>query len=146
MTKGNVFENELLEHIFNNATIPLIGDAAGLLASLGDGDIFVSLHTGDPGEAGDQTTSEIAYTGYARVAVSRAGAAWTVTANSVSPAADIDFVEMSGGAGGTVTFFVVGTDSAGAGKILYSGAVSPTIAVTTGVTPRLTTATAITEE
>ncbi len=146
MTKGNTFENELLEHIFNNAAITLIGDAAGLLASLGDGDIYVSLHTGDPGEAGDQTTSEIAYTGYARVAVSRAGAAWTVTANSVSPAADIDFAEMSGGAGGTVTFFVIGTSTSGAGKLLYSGAVSPTIAVTTGVTPRLTTATAITEE
>jgi hypothetical protein len=98
------------------------------------------------GEAGDQTTNEIAYTGYARVAVSRAGAAWTVTANSVSPASNIDFGEMTGGAGGTVTHFAAGASASGAGKLLYSGTVTPNISVTTGVIPRLTTATAVTED
>jgi hypothetical protein len=146
MSKGNTFENELLEHIFNNADITLIGDAGGLLGSVADGSLYVSLHTSDPGEAGDQTTNEIAYTGYARVAVSRAGAAWTVTANSVSPAANIDFAEMTGGAGGTVTHFAVGASASGAGKLLYSGTVTPNISVTTGVIPRLTTATAVTED
>jgi hypothetical protein len=146
MSKGNTFENELLEHIFNNADITLIGDAGGLLGSVADGSLYVSLHTSDPGEAGDQTTNEIAYTGYARVAVSRAGAAWTVTANSVSPASNIDFGEMTGGAGGTVTHFAAGASASGAGKLLYSGTVTPNISVTTGVIPRLTTATAVTED
>lgn len=146
MSKGNTFENELLEHIFNNADITLIGDAAGLLGSATDGSLYVSLHTSDPGEAGDQTTNEIAYTGYARVGVSRAGAAWTVTANSVSPVSNIDFGEMTGGAGGTVTHFAVGASSSGAGKLLYSGTVTPNISVTTGVIPRLTTASAVTED
>ncbi|MHA2062839.1 MAG: phage tail fiber protein [Candidatus Thorarchaeota archaeon] len=145
MSKGDTFENEMLECIFNNADIPLIGDATGIRQSVANGDIWVSLHTGDPGEAGDQTTSEIGYTSYARVAVDRDGAAWTVTANSVSPASAITFPAGTGGSG-TATHFAVGAASTGSGKLLYSGTVTPNIVCGDGVTPELTTATAITED
>lgn len=143
MSKGNTFENDLLKLIFNGTAIADIADndATSPLTNL-----FVSLHTADPGEAGDQTTSEISYTGYARVAVARSGVGFTVTGNSVSPAANIDFGNMTAGAGGTVTHFAIGTVVSGAGKILYSGTVTPNLSVTTGSTPRLTTATAITED
>lgn len=146
MSKGNTYENELLEHILNNAAIPNIGDAAGLPASATAGNLHLSLHTADPGEAGDQTTNEISYTGYARVAIARDGTGWTVTGNSAALAADKTFGEMTGGAGGTATHFVVGTDASGVGKLLYSGTISPNISVTTGVVPELTTGTAITED
>jgi hypothetical protein len=105
----------------------------------------VSLHTGDPGEAGNQTTSETAYTSYARVAVARSGSGFTVTGNSVSPAANVDFPECTGSTS-TITHFGIGTASSGAGVLLYKGAVSPSISVSTGVTPRLTTASAVTED
>lgn len=143
MSKGNTFENDLLKLIFNGTAIADIADndATSPLTSL-----YVSLHTADPGEAGDQTTSEISYTGYARVAVARSGVGFTVTGNSVSPAANVDFGNMTAGAGGTVTHFAIGTVVSGAGKILYSGTVTPNLSVTTGSTPRLTTATAITED
>lgn len=143
MSKGNTFENDLLKLIFTATAIANIADnaASSPLTSL-----YVSLHTADPGEAGDQTTNEISYTSYARVAVARSGSGFTVTNNSVSPAANVDFGAMTAGAGGTVTHFAIGTASSGAGKLLYSGTVSPNIAVSNGVTPRLTTATAITEE
>lgn len=144
MSKSNTFENELLEHIFNNASIALIGDAAGLLGSAVSGDLYVSLHTSDPGEDGDQETNECSYTGYARVAVSRDGTGWTVTAHSVSPASDITFPAATAGAE-TATHFAVGTSSSGAGKILYSGTINPNLAISAGVTPILDTDTAITE-
>lgn len=146
MSKTNTFENELLLLVFNNTDIALIGDAAGLQNSAAAGSLYVSLHTADPAEAGAQNTSEISYTGYARVAVARSGAGWTVTGNSVSPAAAITFGAMTAGAGGTVTHFGVGTDVSGAGKLLYKGTVTPNIVVSNGVTPQLTTATAITED
>jgi hypothetical protein len=146
MSKSNTFENDLLLLVFNNTGASLIGDATGLRGSTTAGSIYVSLHTADPGEAGTQSTSEIAYTGYARVAVARSGAGWVVTANSVSPAAAITFGQMTAGAGGTVTHFVAGTDASGTGKLLYSGTVTPNIVVSNGVTPQLTTATAITED
>lgn len=142
MSKGNTFENDLLRLIFNAVAIANIADnaASSPLTSL-----YVSLHTADPGEAGDQTTSETSYTSYARVAVARTSGGWTVTANSVSPAANIDFPASTGGTG-TITWFGVGTAASGAGKLLYRGAISPTIAIANGVIPRLTTATAITED
>lgn len=142
MSKANAFENDLLKLIFTATAIANIADnaAASPLTNL-----YVSLHTSDPGEAGDQTTNEVAYTSYARVAVARSGSGFTVTGNSVSPAAAIDFPAGTGGSG-TATHFGIGTAASGAGKLLYSGTVTPNIVCGNGITPRLTTASAITED
>lgn len=142
MSKGNTYENDLLKLIFNATAIANIADNAGTSPLT---NLYVSLHTADPGEAGDQTTNEIAYTSYARVAVARSGSGWTVSGNSVSPAATISFPAGTGGAG-TATHFGVGTASSGAGKLLYSGTVTPNIVCGSGVTPELTAATAVTED
>ncbi len=143
MSMSNTLENGLLEHILNNADVANIGDATGLRGSTSAGSLYVGLHTGDPGEAGSQTTNEISYTGYARVAVSRAGSGWTVTANSASPAANIDFGEMTGGTGGTVTHISIGTDASGTGTLLLSGTTDPDPVVASGVTPRIKTTSTI---
>jgi hypothetical protein len=142
VSKGNTFENDLLKLIFNATAIADIADndATSPLTNL-----QVGLQTGDPGEGGDQTTSETTYTSYARVAVARTTGGWTVTANRVSPVANIDFPAGTGGSG-TVTHGIIGTATSGAGKILYSGTVTPNIVVGNGVTPRLTTASAVTED
>ena len=145
MSKGNTFENELLAHIFQNADIALIGDATGLRGSTVAGSLYVALHTGDPGEGGSQNTTECAYGSYARVAVARSALGWGVTGASASPAANIDFPAAASGTE-TATHFSIGTASSGAGKILYKGAISPNISIVTGVLPRLTTATTITED
>jgi hypothetical protein len=142
MSKGNTFENDLLKLIFNATAIANMADNAGSSPLT---NLYVSLHTGDPGEAGSQTTNEATYTGYARVAVARTSGGWTVTNNSVSPAAAIEFPACTAGSN-TVTHFAVGTAVSGAGKLLYSGTVTPNIAVANGVTPRLTTSSAITED
>lgn len=142
MSKGNTFENDFLRLIFNATAIANIADnaASSPLTSL-----YVSLHTADPGEAGDQTTSEVAYTSYARVAVARTSGGWTVTGNSVSPTATISFPTGTGGSG-TATHFAVGTAASGAGKLLYKGTLNPTVVCGSGVTPQMTTASAITED
>lgn len=145
MSKSNANENSLLLLIFNNTGFALVGDATGLRGSTTAGSLYFSLHTADPGEAGDQTTNEITYTSYARVAVARSGAGFVVTANSVSPAATVSFPAGTGGSG-TATHFGVGTASSGAGVLLYSGTITPNIVTGNGITPQLTTATAITED
>ena len=142
MSKGNTFENDLLKLIFNATAIANLADNA---ASAPITNIYVSLHTGDPGEAGNQTTSACAYTSYARVAVARTSGGWTVTSNSVSPVANISLPAATGGSE-TATHFAVGTDSSGTGKVLYKGAISPNIVISSGVTPILTTASTITED
>lgn len=142
MSKGNTFENDVLKLIFNATAIANIADNA---ASSPLTNLSVALHTADPGEAGDQTTSEANYTSYARVSVARNSGGWTVTNNSVSPASNIDFPACTGGTN-TITHFSVGPTGGGATKILYSGTVTANISVSSGVTPRLTTASTITED
>lgn len=139
--KGTTFSNDLLKLIFNATAIANIADNA---ASAPLTNLYASLHTADPAAGGSQTTSEIAYTSYARVAVARTTGGFTVTSNSVSPAATIAFPAGTGGTG-TATYGMIGTASSGAGKQLYRGTVSPNIACGNGVTPQLTTASAITE-
>lgn len=146
MSKGNTFENDFLLLVFNNTDAANIGDATGLRGSTTAGSLYVSLHTADPGEAGDQTTNETAYTGYARVAVARSGAGWTVTNNSVSPAANIDFGECTASPGAALTHFGVGTASSGTGKLLYKGTLTPNITTAVGVIPRVKTTSTITED
>lgn len=132
MSKGNNFENDLLALIFNATAIANIADnaASSPLTSL-----YVSLHTGDPGEAGNQTTSEAAYTSYARVAVARSGSGWTVSGNAVSNAALVQFPQCTGGSE-TLTHFAVGTAASSTGKVLYKGALSASLAVSSGIQPQ----------
>jgi|SRR6185369_491923 len=142
MSKGDTFENDLLKLIFNATAIANIADNA---ASSPLTNIEVALHTADPGETGNQTTSEATYTSYARVAVARTSGGWTVTAASVSPVATIAFPACTGGSN-TITHFSVGTAHTGTGKLLYSGTVTPNMSVSTGVTPQLATTSTITED
>ncbi|MDP2621468.1 MAG: hypothetical protein Q8P46_15075 [Hyphomicrobiales bacterium] len=139
MSAANQFENDILDLVFAAAT------KAGLFQDATDGIsvLWTSLHDANPDEAGTQETNEATYGGYARVSVARSTAGFVVTNNSVSPAAAISFPEATGGST-TVTHFGLGTASSGAGQLLVYGTVSPNIAVSTSVTPRLTTATAVT--
>jgi len=145
MSKSNAFENALLLLLLNNTNIANIGDATGLRGSTVAGSLFLSLHTADPGEAGDQSTSEVTYTGYGRATVARSAAGWTVVANSATLTSIISFAAGTGG-GGTATHFGLGTAASGAGVLLYKGAVTPNIVTGNGATPQLTTATTITED
>lgn len=139
--KGGTFNNDLLKLIFNGTAIADIAenDTSSPLTNL-----YVSLHTGTLDSSSNQTTSEAAYTDYARVAVSRDSGGWTVSTNTVVPAATISFPAASGGSE-TETYFGVGTASSGTGKLLYWGPISPNIVVSASVTPQLTTGTTITE-
>lgn len=142
MSKGNTYENDLLLMLLNGTAIANVCDNAATAPLT---NLSVALHTADPGEAGTQSTSEIAYTSYARVSVARTSGGWTVTGNSVSPAANISFPAGTGGSG-TATHFSVGPTGGGATKIFYSGTITPNIVCGSGITPVLTSASAITED
>lgn len=138
MSKSNSLEDGLLKLIFTNTTLALIGDATGLVGSTSAGSLYLSLHTADPGEAGDQTTSEATYGSYARVAVARTSGGWTVSGTAptqVVNAALVSFPQCTSGSN-TVTYFGIGTASSGAGKLLYSGALTSSLAVSTNITPQ----------
>jgi hypothetical protein len=103
LSATDAFETSWLTLLFNNTDITNIGDAAGLVGSAGAGSTQLALATVAYID-GDTllTADEVAYTGYARPTQARSGSGWTVSGNSASNAALIQFGEMSAGGPDTV--------------------------------------------
>jgi len=149
MSKSDTLEYDILRVIFNG-----IPSTMGITATAGSTDLWVGLHTADPGDAAS-TANEGGYAQYTRTAVDRSSAAagWAVTsasgagAASVSPVGNIDFPQETATTTGTFTYGSVWTSSdIGSSGCLYNGTISPTINFALNVTPRLTTGSSITED
>ena len=134
MSFSNQFEADILGLIFNATAIAGLADNA---SSSPLTNLYVSLHTADLGEGGNQSTNEVNYIGYSRVAVQRTGAGWTLAGQTISPTAVIEFGEMTAGTAGTAVYASVGTAASGAGKVIIRGALSPTIPFQVGTVPRI---------
>lgn len=132
MPKGLTYDNDFLKLTFNGTAIANIADNA---ASSPLTNLYIALHTADPTSSGNQTSSEATYTNYARVAVARTSGGWTVSSNSVSNTALIQFAQC-GVTGNTITYVSIGTDPSGTGKILYVGALTASLAVSSGIIPQ----------
>lgn len=121
MSKGNTTENDIVKFLFNNIAMPAYGS-----------NLYLSLHTADPGEGGDQTTNETSYTGgsgnYARVAVSRDAGGWSVSGNQSSNTSLIQFAKSNTGPV-TITHLGIGTLASGAGQLLASGALAEPLVI-----------------
>jgi hypothetical protein len=126
MSKGNITENDLVKFMFNAVAMPSYG-----------ANLYLSLHTADPGEAGDQTTNEATYTSYARIAVARDNTGFTVSGNQSVNAALLQFPQCTGGTN-TITHIAIGTAASGAGQILYSGALGAPLNVSNLIQPQFT--------
>lgn len=141
--KGTTFDNDLLKLILNAVGIAGIADNA---ASSPLTNLYMSLHTADPGGGGSQNTAESAYPGYARQSVPRSLTGFTVSGATATLTSAVIFPACSTwGSSETETYAVVGTAATGPGKILYRGPITPSLTVSTGVSPQLTTGTALTE-
>lgn len=133
MSKSDYHENAYLKLVFNGTPIVGIADNAAVSPVT---QLKVALHTADPGESGLQSTSELAYTGYARAITARDATGWLVSGSNAYPVDPVEFPEKTGGAGGVAAYASVGdgiTDN-----ILWSGPITPNLNCTVdGVVPRL---------
>jgi hypothetical protein len=139
MSLSNTAEAALLDLLFLNTDFANIGDAAGLQNSATAGSFYIGLHSADPGEAGDQTTNEVAYTSYARVAVARTSGGWTRTVSTIANTALVQFPQCTGSTA-TATYFSIGTASSGAGVLLLKGALSASLGISNGIQPQFAAA------
>jgi len=121
--------------IFQNTNFGGLGDATGLRGSTTVGSIYLSLHSADPGAGGNQSTNEISYTGYARLAVARTNVQWSESSGVVTNLLELDFGLCTVGSA-NVTHVGIGTDPSGSGKLMFSGAVSTPRSISAGVEPR----------
>lgn len=128
---GSDFRTDLAALIFAAVPIANVADDA---ASSPITSIEVALHTADP-TSGNQTTSEAGYTSYARVAVARETSSYTGSGGLVSNDAAITFPTSTGGSS-TCSHVSLGTAHTSTGKIIVAGALTSSVSVTTGVTPR----------
>lgn len=120
MSKTLNFENRLLSLVFLNQAVTGIGDSSGLQGSAVSGVLYLSLHTADPSESGQQNTYETTYGGYQRTSITRATSSWTLASGSISNAQTITLAQCTSGEQ-TLTHFGLGTSPSGSGFLLYSG-------------------------
>ena len=100
--------------------------------------LYVSLHTANPGAGGAQNTSEAAYTGYARVAVARTTGGWTISGETITNAATITFGASTSGPE-VETYVGIGTAQSllDAGVLLWFGQLTASLTVNNGITPSI---------
>ena len=139
MAKSTSTCNNLLKLIFNAVAWAGIADNA---ATSPQTNLYLSLHTADPGIGNSQQTNEAAYTNYARVPVVRTTSGFTVATNTAVNAALVQFAQC-GASGATLTHVAIGTAPTGAGTVLYAGPLNSSLAEASGIQPQFN-ATALT--
>jgi hypothetical protein len=133
MPKATTTCNNILALVFNATAWANVADNA---AASPFTNLYIALHTADPGVGGSPLTSEATYGAYARKAVARTTGGWTVpSGGSLSNAALAQFVECTSGSN-TITHVSICTTASGAGVVLYAGALAASRAVSAGIQPQ----------
>ena len=125
--KGSIFANDVLAYFFQQ-TAPTYASNANF---------YMALHTADPNLSSPsyQGTSEATYTGYARIAIPRSSAGFTIVNNLISNTAIVLFATCTGG-NNTITNWSWGVSSSSStGEIIYTGFLAVPIIVTAGIQP-----------
>lgn len=133
MPKSTLTCNSILALIFNATAWADIAenDSSTPLTNL-----YLSLHTADPGVGNSQLTNEAAYTNYARIAIARTTGGWDVPSGGATANAALAQFAQCGVTGATLTHVAIGTAASGAGTVLYAGALSSSLAVANGIQPQ----------
>ena len=124
MSFSNTAETAVLNYVFVGTNVSWDANT----------DLWIALHTADPGEAGSAVTNEATYGSYARVTLTRASD-FTVSGNQVSNANLEQFATCSSGSE-TITHASIVTSTSGAGTIIASAALTSSIPVSTGIQPQ----------
>ena len=133
MPKSTSASNSILALIFNATTWNLIAENDTTSPAT---NLYLSLHTADPGVGGSQTTNETAYTNYARIAIARTTGGWDAPSGGATANAALAQFAQCGASGATLTHVAIGTASSGAGLVLYAGALTSSLAVANGIQPQ----------
>lgn len=132
MPKSTTAANNLLLLILNAVTWNEIAENDTTSPAT---NLYLSLHTADPGIGGSQLTNETSYTNYVRIAIVRTAGGFTVAGGVGVNAALAQFAQC-GVTGATITHVALGTASSGAGLVLYAGALNSSLAVANLIQPQ----------
>ena len=116
MAKSNASANALVALMYNATAIANVADNT---ATAPIAVVQIAAHTADPGAAGTQSTSEAAYTGYARPTPARTTGGFTCASGVVTLVANASFGACTAGSA-TLTHWSTGP-AAGAGQVWHRG-------------------------
>jgi hypothetical protein len=134
MSAKDGFETSILQHLFQNANIANIGDAAGLRGSEAAGSFWIALHTVTPSDSASGT--ECDYAGYARAAIERTASGFTVSGNAISNASALSFPQCVSGVSDTAVAFTVNTASGvNVDDQILWGPLQSSLTISSGITP-----------
>jgi len=133
MPKSTSASNSILALIFNATTWADIAENDTTSPAT---NLYLSLHTADPGVGGAQTTNETSYSTYARIAIARTTGGWDVPSGGATANAALAQFAQCGATGATLTHVAIGTAAGGAGLVLYAGALTSSLAVANGIQPQ----------
>jgi hypothetical protein len=123
MSKGNTTENDIIALVFHGTALSWNAET----------DLDIHLHTADPGEAGTSATNECAYGSYAPQTVLRDSSGWDVSGNQAS---NDDIIQFPQCTSGSETITHVSITPGNSTQILYSGALTSSLAVSSGIQPQ----------
>lgn len=133
MPKSTATCNSILALIFNATTWADIAENDTTSPAT---NLYLSLHTADPGVGNSQTTNETSYTNYVRIAVVRTTSGWAIPSGATTSNAALAQFAQCGVTGATITYVAIGTAASGTGTVLYAGALSSSLAVANGIQPQ----------
>jgi hypothetical protein len=133
MPKSTSASNSILAIIFNATAW---ADIAENDSSSPATNLYLSLHTADPGVGGSQTTNETSYTNYVRIAIVRTTSGWSAPSGGATANAALAQFAQCGASGATLTHVAIGTGASGTGLVLYAGALTSSLAVANGIQPQ----------
>lgn len=116
MSATDIVETAVLKLVF---TAVAWDDIAQNDGSSPAASFWISLHTTDPGETGDQTVGETAYGDYERQEVLRDGTGWTVSNDTVENLTAIAFPPCASAPGDPIQYLGIGLDETGAGTLMF---------------------------
>lgn len=123
---SNATKVDVLGYLLNSTAFP------GAWTSV----LNAALHTASPGDAGTQSTSECSYSGYARVAFTRANTSQWTAPNGTGASSNVSLFSfpqrLDGGAAQVAVELSLGLAS---GQIIARGALSPSISIVLNTVP-----------
>ena len=122
--------NDLLNYILRNVAPSWDGATT----------LYVALHSASVGSGGDQTTNEITYTGYARVAIARNSSGEFTAASGAATDNDNQITFGNPTAGSfpiTVTHISIGESASGAGTAILTSALASSLVINLNVQPNV---------
>ena len=135
-SKKDTFETGILDLIFKNANLAVIGDATGLRGSTAAGNFYIALYTVAPTDSTQGTEVTAAgWNSYARVAVARTSGGWTTSANNASNTAAVTFPQCTANSCTVIAFSINTASSLAANDAIYWGDLTSNLAVSNGITP-----------